>query len=166
MEEWKECRSSIGRFDIILVDLRKVGFGLLAIVLAAAAFLRPNELPPDARSIIGMLAVVMTVALFAYDRIHAGWLAKAIERAEKLEVGLGLRLTRDISSSCRPGLAVAAAHATYLSLLVLIYVIFGMTGPLPRQAIFGQALFGMAASAFVAIVARGVFEVGGWRIPP
>jgi hypothetical protein len=28
-EEWKECRFSIDRFDRLLVDLRKTGFGFV-----------------------------------------------------------------------------------------------------------------------------------------
>ena len=39
IEEWKECRSTIDRFDKILVDLRKTGFGFVTALVSAAAFL-------------------------------------------------------------------------------------------------------------------------------
>jgi hypothetical protein len=38
-EEWKECRASIGRFDQLLVDLRKTGFGFVTTIVTAVALL-------------------------------------------------------------------------------------------------------------------------------
>ena len=37
-DEWKECRATIGRFDTILVDLRKVGFSFITAIVSGATF--------------------------------------------------------------------------------------------------------------------------------
>jgi hypothetical protein len=39
-DEWKECRTSIDRFDKLLVDLRKTGFGFITAIVGAAALLQ------------------------------------------------------------------------------------------------------------------------------
>src|SRR5947209_11264699 len=38
-DEWKECRATIDRFDKLLVDLRKTGFGIITGLVAAATYL-------------------------------------------------------------------------------------------------------------------------------
>jgi hypothetical protein len=38
-DEWKECRATIGRFDGLLVDLRKTGFGFVTAIVSGPTFL-------------------------------------------------------------------------------------------------------------------------------
>lgn len=139
LDEWKECRASIGRFDTILVDLRKVGFGLLtAVISGAAAFFSSTRISADASVTIGMLVVVLTFGLFAYDRIHASWLKAAVVRALELERKLKFKLTDSISKTYTPWMAITVSHVTYLFFVGLAYAVFGYSvASAANRALFG-----------------------------
>ena len=82
-DEWKECRSTIDRFDKILVDLRKTGFGFVtAIVSGATFFFVPDRTKPvleDARFSVFTIIMVLTLTLYVVDRVHQVWLQEAVD---------------------------------------------------------------------------------------
>jgi hypothetical protein len=87
LEEWKECRSSIDRFDTIIVDLRKYGFTLITGMLTADAFLFISlpEVSISGQIGISIMMMILVFALFVVDRYHEVFLLGAVERAIKLE---------------------------------------------------------------------------------
>lgn len=78
-EDWKECRATIGRFDMILEDLRKVGFFLITGLLTAGAFLNflgvqttqgvPAPLS-DVRAAVFIAIMVLVATLFSVDTYY------------------------------------------------------------------------------------------------
>lgn len=98
LDEWKECRQTIARFDQIIVDLRKYGFGLVTILLGASGFLYKSA----GMTLGGTLGIfvallVLIGALFCIDRYHEIFLRGAVERGQELEDLLDMGLTKQIS---------------------------------------------------------------------
>jgi hypothetical protein len=99
LEEWKECRTSIGRFDQGIVDIRKYAFTLLTGLLTGSAFLSSTAgLPPEGRELVAVAMMLLVFSLFTIDRYLAILLRSAVERAKKLEDELDLHLTRTIAT--------------------------------------------------------------------
>jgi len=103
-DEWKECRTSIDRFDRLLVELRKTGFGFVTAIASASAFLLGPTTPVSTSSTplikVGVFFIItlLIVTLFAIDRAHQVWLAAAVQRAKFLEEStLQYWITRNIS---------------------------------------------------------------------
>ena len=99
LEEWKECRQSIDRFDKIIVDLRKYGFSLVTGLLTAVSFLfiGIHDLSPIGKVGISVLMMLLIYALFIVDRYHEVFLRCAAKRAEIIEGLLKFGLTKEIS---------------------------------------------------------------------
>lgn len=97
-EEWKECRSSIARFDEIIIDIRKYGFTIITGLLSADAFLfaKVEELQPREKVVISIVMMALIFALFVVDRCYEVFLLGAVKRAKKIEDALGLGLSTDI----------------------------------------------------------------------
>jgi len=138
-EEWKECRVSIDRFDKLLVDLRKTGFGFITAIVSGAAFLlgpttpvSTASTPPQAAVTSGPLVKLATfgiialliVALFAIDRVHQIWLNTAVDRAKVLEGLLDYKLTQTLSNQLRRHDAVLIGIVVYIVLLAISGGIF------------------------------------------
>lgn len=99
LEEWKECRASIDRFDGIIVDIRKYGFTLITGMLTADAFLfvKMSELSFTGKISISILTMVLVFALFIVDRYHEVFLRGAVQRAIEIEDTLRKKLISNIS---------------------------------------------------------------------
>jgi hypothetical protein len=96
-EEWKECRSSIGRFDQSLVDIRKFAFSLITGLLTASAFFASSSgLPPIGRELIALAMMLLILGLFTIDRYLEILILSAVKRAQELESELSLELTSAI----------------------------------------------------------------------
>jgi len=97
-EEWKECQTTIGRFDQIIFDLRKYGFSLVTILMGASGFLYSN-VAMTTGGILGVYVALLLLigALFTIDRYHEVFLRAAVKCAEDIEHDLGMNLTRTIS---------------------------------------------------------------------
>lgn len=125
--EWKECRATIDRFDKLLVDLRKTGFGLvttLVSVLAVLAHVTGNDVTPQMKlAVFGILGLLI-IALFGVDRTHQAWLAAAVNRATELEVLLNYKLTRRIEETFHGEDALVLGVALYLILMIATTAIF------------------------------------------
>ena len=99
LTEWKECRSSIARFDQIIVDLRKYGFSIITGLLTADAFLlaKIEDLKAWQKVAIYIVLAVLIYALFTVDRCFEIFLRGAVERAMQLEQAHALAITVVIS---------------------------------------------------------------------
>lgn len=143
-DEWKECRSSIDRFDKALVDLRKTGFGFITAIIAGAAFLlkresAPTENTPDVaplaslaelplvRLSVFLVFMLLILVVFLIDRAHQIWLGVAVKRATYLENLLAYRITRNISGAFKGWEALALAILIYIGLLVMNGFVFFMS---------------------------------------
>ncbi len=92
-EEWKECRTSIARFNTILIDLRKYGFTIISSVVAAFSIIfgtlkKDSAIQID--SAIPMIVVpsvilILLFSLFLADRYYEILLMGAIARCQHLE---------------------------------------------------------------------------------
>ena len=103
-QEWKECRSTISRFDDKVLNLRKYGFSLLTLLLGSSGFLYA-ELMTDANlntgAVIGIYFAIMLLilGLFRMDRMYHVFLRGAVNRAKALEdlPDLQMALSKEIS---------------------------------------------------------------------
>lgn len=101
-DEWKECRSSIARFDKAIVDLRKYGFTLITGLLTADAFLfakiPESGLSPKEKAAVSIVTMALVSVLFVVDMQHEILLRGVVERAEAIESELNLKITTTIST--------------------------------------------------------------------
>jgi hypothetical protein len=152
-DEWKECRTTIDRFDKILVDLRKTGMSVVTAVIGGAAFLlahprsitpavqqnptmqqTQNVLPPmqqtladlpEVKVAVSLVIAALIVGLFTIDRVHASWLSAAVRRAVYLEENaLGYKTTQDLSSAVRARQARALGFIIYFIFLAASWIVF------------------------------------------
>lgn len=130
-KEWAECRTTIGRLDTILVDLRKVGFGLISTLLTASAFFGFSGIagvrtPPIEGQVPAMIAIMILIAvLSAVDNYYEVLLSGAVERALDLEVETTphIRLTKYISDNAH---RTRATFVTWVLYAVLFAAAFGL----------------------------------------
>jgi hypothetical protein len=128
-EDWKECRTTIGRLDTILEDLRKVGFSIITGLLTASTFLNflgtsttPGVSAPttDVRAVVFIIVMVLVAALFSVDTYYQVLLSGAVERALDLEAQTTnppLRVTKYLSNNAtRSGISFIIL-ALYIVLL-------------------------------------------------
>jgi hypothetical protein len=153
-DEWKECRASIDRFDRLLVDLRKTGFGFLTTVVGGAAILlgtaaapTPGEFKFVAFVVLGLL----TITLFAVDCSHQIWLKAAVARATVLETALSYEITREITKKFHGVEAVIIGVILYLIVFAATSVLFwvSLEGVSPFQ--LWTLVGGLAGSAVIIL---------------
>ena len=98
VQEWKEARKVLGRYDDNLHDLRKYSFSFIVALLAADGLLSQGSdfpLPVKATIIIATYGLIVAVRLL--DKHYRQFQAAASLRAKMLENRLNLDLTTDIS---------------------------------------------------------------------
>lgn len=96
LEEWKEARHSIGRFDEYLLNLRRYGFTLATIMIGADAYLSTStsmSMMPWAKAGATVVVMMLIFTLFLLDEQVKSLRTAAVERAVKLEGELGLNLS-------------------------------------------------------------------------
>lgn len=139
-DEWKECRNSIDRFDKLLVDLRKTGFGFLTAIVSGAALLLAQNvvvggqavaaLPQSnvlaIKSAVFFIIAILILVLYFVDRVHGIWLREAVARATQLEGQLGYSLTINLSAKIEPWVAHGVGLAIYLAFYAATAVVFWM----------------------------------------
>ena len=124
LEEWQECRLTIGRFDGLLADTRKYGFTLVTVLLTANALVVSSNNAVD-RPAAAVVVMALLFALFMLDNYYWDIVRGAVSRAKDLEnennpKGI-TKLTGVISER------VANSHATELILAVyLVFVLVAM----------------------------------------
>jgi hypothetical protein len=87
LDEWKECRNTIGRLDTILADNRKYGFPLVTLLLSANAVIPTTSLL--ARIAVAIAVMILIVVLFIIDRYYWILMRAAVVRAVQLEYRMG-----------------------------------------------------------------------------
>lgn len=123
LDEWKECRISIDRFDKLQADLRKTGHTFTASALGLSSLLlgqggsSPVTLSDDGKFVVLTAIMFLTVGLFCYDWMLGRWLGAAVSRAEYIEKHeLHFEITKAISTSVdrkNSWLVSFAIHATF-----------------------------------------------------
>ena len=104
LDEWKECRVTIDRFDKLLSEVRKTGYTFVAAVIGLASLFLgrggPITLADEAKFAILSAIMILSLALFCYDWMLGRWLKAAVDRAASIEAGqLKFELTRSISNA-------------------------------------------------------------------
>lgn len=87
LEEWKEARISIARFDTISVDLRKYGFSLTTFLITAysVVFQITNLNSPLPVVIAPFAIMILVCGLFLADRYNEVLLLSSVLRCRQLE---------------------------------------------------------------------------------
>jgi hypothetical protein len=121
-DEWNECRTTIGRLDTILADIRKYGFSLITGLLTGTSFLglQSTEGSVVDRTAPFISIMVLIAALFSVDSYYQVLLSGAVERALDLEEATrspGVRVTGYLS---RNALRSGSIYVTLLLYVLLI----------------------------------------------
>ena len=127
-KEWAECRTTIGRLDTILEDLRKLGFSFITALLTAGAILsflgiqsvdKVPVPPAPTRAAPFLSIVVLIVALFFLDCYYEVLLSAAVERALDIETQTDppVRLTKYL------GINAGHSGATVVTLLLYLFLL-------------------------------------------
>jgi hypothetical protein len=158
IDEWKECRATIDRFDKILVDLRKTGFGFVTALVSAVAFLFNDQTEPRIKVSIFAILTLLVITLYAIDLVHQVWLRQTVNKARDLEVMLGFELSRAISAKFKKLDAAILGVALYVCLLAAAGWVF-------IAAITHENMAGGHHVTIFVIAAIGTIVIGGsaWR---
>jgi hypothetical protein len=124
MVEWAECRTTIGRMDSALKDLRQFGFTLVTGLLTAGGLVgsaTTSSTEPDAVAVTAAIVLVLVLGLFAVDMYHQVLLGSAVERALDIEASTNpaVRVTAN--------LALGAYKSRSVFTIPLIYGLFVAT---------------------------------------
>jgi hypothetical protein len=133
IKEWEQCRTTVGRLDTILADLRKFGFSLITGLLTASAFLAllgvqtTQNLPTapiEARVSPFMVIMVLIAALFSVDSYYQVLLSAAVDRALDLEVKTDpwMRVTKYLSVNAM------LTKSTYVTLFLYLLLLAAAAG--------------------------------------
>jgi hypothetical protein len=178
-KDWQECRTTIGRLDTILEDLRKVGFSLITGLLTAGDFLNllgVGEHVPlsHVRAAVFITVMVLVATLFSVDTYYQVLLSGANERALDLEAQTipWIRVTKYLSvNATRSGISFVIL-ALYLVLLVTagglgLLAVGGLNlaPPWPLGTWFWTGLAGLVVGLIVVILARWVSKPKPGRLP-
>jgi hypothetical protein len=120
LQEWKECRASIGRFDESITSIRKYGFTLVTLLLSADGLIYSKMFSgtnPKTGPIVGVYLALMLLifGLFRVDRFHEIFLRAAVERAKTLEDKIGMKLSQQIALYSRRCKTATWGHWLYVS---------------------------------------------------
>lgn len=93
LQDWAECRTTIGRLDTILADLRRYSFTVITGFIAAGGFLNllgmqadgKTAAPSEVRAATIIVVFVLIACIFAVDNYYQVLLSGAVERAMDIE---------------------------------------------------------------------------------
>lgn len=133
LDEWKECRVTIARFDGFLADTRKYGFTLVTVLLTANALVVSSNNAVD-RPAASIVVMALLFALFMLDNYYLDVVRGAVSRARELEKLNNERQVPKLTGAI--SVRVADSHATVLILAVYLVFVFvamgtGLTAGLP-----------------------------------
>ena len=156
MTEWSECRTTIGRLDSILADIRKYGFTLVTVLLTASALVTTAN-PVADRVAASSVVMALLLVLYLMDRYWWGLLRQAASRASELETHLTVEDGRTIQISQQLGAVAqrigntAAASAVY-GVFILVACGVALVTVAPSHSTLGLSfLSGVTALALAAI---------------
>lgn len=119
LEEWKEARAVLARFDENLHDLRKYGFIFLAALLASDSIQTILKLEENARLALILITIVFIIALRLVDKNYEQFQSATVIRAMILERILNIELTETISYRYRRDRFSLHVQLLYISFIVL-----------------------------------------------
>jgi hypothetical protein len=160
IDEWKECRTTIDRFDKILVDLRKTGFGFVTAIAAGAQFVFADNNNFDPKAALLAMLVILIVTLYWIDLAHQTWLDVTVERAKEIENDVFNRtisLTNKIGEKFLPARAIILGFFLYVFLLAATCMVFFFS--VPRAEAYTSGHHGSVGIAFGCGLTA---IVGGW----
>jgi hypothetical protein len=105
LKEWEECRTTIGRIDAILVDLRKYGFTLITGLLTAGSFIGYSSGQNGAGVAAFVAVMCLIAALFSVDMYYSVLQSAAVERALNLE-------GTSVNALARPPIVITGVMST------------------------------------------------------
>jgi len=158
LPEWQECRTTIGRFDIILADLRKYGFTLVTVLLVANALIPTPTNAVVNRVVAAIVVMLMLLVLFMIDNFYWALLLAAVKKAMELETP-GDHLTGRLSVKAQ------AAHATALVLAVYAMYVLITAGIAFAAVVTAHPIaLGWLVALVVAVLLElaAMFTVYGW----
>ncbi len=129
LEEWKEARSVIARFDENLHDLRKYGFSFITGLLSAESLLLPSNLfgradktvfPDNVKIGVLLVTLILIVSLQLMDRNYLVFQQAASTRARILERTLNLELTEVIALRYESKHIARFVGGIYLAMILAI----------------------------------------------
>ena len=155
LEEWTECRTTIGRLDGILADIRKYGFSLVTVLLTANALITTAN-PVTDRVAASSVVIVLVLVLFLMDRYWWVLLRNAAARASELEELLGIEISRRLGR-----VAVASHNTLAASSIYAIFVLVSCGVALVTVLPDGQSagLWFLIGFTFAATMAIGLLHV-------
>jgi len=177
LEEWREARSSIGRFDEYLLNLRRYGFTLATILIGADAYLSITEkVLPWAKAGAAAAVMLLIFALFLLDHHIKTLQSTALCRAAQLEKHLGLahessdEVSRDINDKSLSELRqdVTGSWQTTHGGTPIYFLFLVVTGGVGSTAVLTMrpeesVSWGpLAAVVFVCLVLCGVIPAYNW----
>jgi hypothetical protein len=165
-EEWKECRESIDRFDKLLVDLRKTGFGFITTIVGASAlFIGTTTKPPSVELQFWVFVIIglLIIMLFAIDCTHQVWLKTAVNRAIDLEEKLNYAITTDIRSKFSGIEAAIIGVGLYIVLFATTSGIFWVALDVSAQPDLAHYQWWIVYSAIVGVPFIFVLAVIAYR---
>ena len=137
LEEWKETRAVLARFDENQHDLRKYGFIFLAALLAANSFQAYLDLPELARCVLLVITIAFIVALRLLDDNYQKFKKVTAIRSRVLEVSLNIKLSETIDEHYKN-----ERWDKYISLLyyafIVITILLGIALLFPVDSSFDQ----------------------------
>jgi hypothetical protein len=163
MQEWAECRTTIGRLDGILADIRKYGFSLVTLLLTATALV-PTANPAADRVAASSVVIVLVIVLFLMDRYWWVLLRTAVGRAYELEQGLGIEISSRLSKVAQASHNTQAASLIYATfVLVSGGVALVSVGPSGQSASLWVMIIIAITAVFAIVLLHCVIEA---RLPP
>jgi nucleoside 2-deoxyribosyltransferase len=161
-KDWQECRTTIGRLDSILVDLRKVGFSIITGLLTAGSFLgflglkAPDSAatPADVSAAVFIAIMVLVTALYCFDTNYQVLLRGAVQRAWELETRTEprIKITEYLSINATRS---KVNYVTLLLYLVLLLTAEGF-GLLATRAVDYAGMWHVETFYWIAYVAVAV----------
>jgi hypothetical protein len=169
LNEWQECRTTIGRFDDSLADTRKYGFTLVTVLLTANALIVDKNIAVD-RPAASIVVMVLLFALFMLDNYYWDLVRGAVGRAKELEEkglnGQAFQLTGAISTRVRITHATGLILGVYALFVVVAWGI-GITAWFAAKPDAPSGLYLLFVVAAVELVAMGaVFVIVQPDAPP
>ena len=128
VDEWKEARSSVGRFDEYLLNLRRYGFTLATILIGTDAYLSTSvDIPPWAKAGAAIVVMILIFALFLLDERVKLLQEAVLTRAVHLEKQLGTRLSRSRQKVAKNWHIKHTGVATYIFFLAAAGMVGAMS---------------------------------------
>jgi hypothetical protein len=123
LEEWKETRAVLARFDEYQHDLRKYGFIFLASLLTADSFQTYLALPEFTKCMLLVITIAFIVALRLLDHNYQNFLDTAVIRSRVLEVSLNIELSETIGEHYKNeqwGIFVSSLYYGFTAITILL----------------------------------------------